>query len=120
MFGQERSSPERAARVRTLKEWTREALNLPEDAVILATELRCTEPGCPPLETVVAVMRVGDDRQQFKIHKPISDVVYEDIEDGAARMLRGEAHAHAQRAEDGEDASDDAPPTKRPNPHAER
>lgn len=118
MFGQERSSPERAARVRTLKEWTREALNLPEDAVILVTELRCTEPGCPPLETVVAVMRVGDDRQQFKIHKPIADVVYEDIEDGAAQMLRGEAHAHAFEAEDIQQSSDDAPPTKRPNPHA--
>lgn len=120
MFGQERSSPERAARVRTLKEWTREALNLPEDAVILATELRCTEPGCPPLETVIAVMRVGDDRQQFKIHKPIDDVVYEDIEDGAARMLRGERHVHTAEADDAQDASDEAPPTKRPTPHAER
>ncbi|MFO0742418.1 MAG: hypothetical protein U0270_41475 [Labilithrix sp.] len=92
MFGRDRSSPERAAKVRTLKEWTREAMSLPEDAVILATELRCTEPGCPPLETVVAVMRVGDDRQQFKIHKPLADVVHEDIVDGAARLLRGDAH----------------------------
>jgi len=120
MFGQERSSPERTARVRTLKEWTREALDLPEDAVILATELRCTEPGCPPLETVIAIMRVGDDRQQFKIHKPIAEVVYEDIEDGAARMLRGETHAHTSETDDADDASDEAPTTERSAPQAHR
>jgi hypothetical protein len=116
MFNQESSLSERATRASTLKEWTREALSLPEDAVILATELRCTEPGCPPIETVIAVMRVGNSRQQFKVHKPIADVVYEDIEDGAARMLRG-AHGQMSKAEEARDASDDDASSKRTHPH---
>ena len=88
-------SPERLARVRLLKEWARHALALQEDTLIMATELRCTEPGCPPFETVIAVMGKGAKRQQFKIHKEIGDVLREDVEDGAARMLRGEPHKHA-------------------------
>lgn len=117
MFGDQRSSPERTSKVRALKQWTREALRLSDDVTILATELRCTEPGCPPLETVVAVMRVGNDRQQFKIHKPLTDVTYEDIEEGAARMLRGEDHAHVVRSDD---ATGAATLTERPPHRTER
>jgi len=105
MFNQGRSSPERAAKVRTIKDWAREALSLPEEGVVMATELRCTEPGCPPLETVVAVMGDGESRQ-FKIHKGIEDVTYEDVERGAASMLRGVAHHHGPPAPP-------APPTER-------
>jgi nitrate reductase delta subunit len=35
-----------------LREWTRERFALPEDAVILVTEIACALPGCPPRETI--------------------------------------------------------------------
>lgn len=40
----------------------------------MVTELRCREEGCPPLETVIAV--IGADRQKriYKIHKPITEI----------------------------------------------
>jgi len=94
MFGQTRASPERTAKVRAIKDWAREALALAEDVVVMATELRCTEPGCPPFETVIAVMHERGHRQEFKIHKPLEEIAYPDVEEGAAAMLRGEHHAH--------------------------
>src|ERR1700741_3660775 len=41
--------------------WVRRVLNLEDDAVVMISELRCSEPGCPPLETVIAVL--GGPRQ---------------------------------------------------------
>jgi hypothetical protein len=111
MFGQSRAAPERSAKVRSIKEWAREALHLPEDVVIMATELRCTEEGCPPLETVIAVMREDGAQQQFKIHKALLHVLYEDVEEGAARMLRGEEHNHRSPTDH---PSEDPPKVARP------
>jgi hypothetical protein len=53
MLGRTKSSPERTAKVRLIKDWARESLQLADEVIILVTELRCIEPGCPPLETVV-------------------------------------------------------------------
>jgi hypothetical protein len=52
---------------------------LPETA-ILVTELHCTEPGCPPLETVIAVMDVPGKPRQFKVHKAIADLTLADVQ----------------------------------------
>jgi hypothetical protein len=37
-----------------LRDWTRERFRLEPGDAVLATELACGVPGCPPLETVVA------------------------------------------------------------------
>ncbi len=52
-----------------LKRWTREALGLGEDAVITISELACSDPGCPLVETAVAIF---DDRgtRQWKFTRP--------------------------------------------------
>ena len=49
--------------------WTRARFALPEDAVILVSEIACGLPGCPPLETVVAFW-TDDRRHRFKLFKP--------------------------------------------------
>jgi len=59
------------------------------DVTILVTELTCTEPGCPPTETVIALMHPGAPRQ-YKIHKPLADVTASDI---SAALADGE-HQH--------------------------
>jgi hypothetical protein len=68
-------NPEAAA---ALKVRVRQMLKLPEDAVVMITELRCTEPGCPPLETVIVVMADGESKQ-YKIHKAMVDLQDADL-----------------------------------------
>ena len=69
--------PDKAAQV---KRWAQDAFNLQDGVTIMVTELRCTEPDCPPLETVIAVMH-ADARQpvQYKLHKPLAAVSQADL-----------------------------------------
>lgn len=64
---------EHSARVRA---WVAE--HIPADVVVMVTELACTEPGCPPVETVIALMYPGNPRQ-LKLHKPVREVTADDI-----------------------------------------
>jgi len=64
--------------VSRVKGWIRGALELGPDVTIMVTELRCKEPGCPPLETVIAVMRGPNDRWQHKWHKPANTITWAD------------------------------------------
>ena len=66
-------------RIAELKEWATEIFRLGIDVVVMVTELRCTEPGCPPLETVIAILDEPGKPRQFKIHKAMSDVTYADV-----------------------------------------
>lgn len=45
----------------------------------MVTELRCAEPGCPPIETVIAILGAPGGRRQFRIHQEVADVTLEDI-----------------------------------------
>lgn len=64
-----------------VKEWTRQILNLDENAIIMVSELQCHEEGCPPIETVIAVMATGQEKQMFKIHKAIDELTQNEIEE---------------------------------------
>lgn len=66
---------EALARVR---EWTRERFKLPADSTIVVSEIACSLPGCPPLETVV-VFWIGETRHHFKFFKPVREIVVEDF-----------------------------------------
>ena len=68
-----------AAALERVEAWTRLRFKLADDAVVLVSEIACGLPGCPPLETVVAFWTQGDMRHQFKVFKPVTDVVVEDI-----------------------------------------
>lgn len=52
-----------------IKQWTREILRLDDAAVITVSELACADPGCPLLETVIAVFEEGCTRK-WKLHRP--------------------------------------------------
>jgi hypothetical protein len=69
-----------AARIKT---WVRSQFGLPDDAVVMVSELRCGEPGCPPLETVIAILQAGAPPRQARIHAALADV--------------GDAELHAAR-----------------------
>ncbi|MCY4487496.1 MAG: hypothetical protein OXF11_10340 [Deltaproteobacteria bacterium] len=71
-------SPNRQ-RVRQVKEALRAALSLPDGATVTVTELACREEGCPPIETVVALLRPDGPPLQHKLHKTTDAVDAEDL-----------------------------------------
>ena len=46
---------------------------------VMVAEVACGLPGCPPLETVVAFWTADDRRHQFKLFKPVAEVVSDDL-----------------------------------------
>ncbi len=69
----------RIARVRAIKAWAAAHARLSDDDTVLVIELACREPGCPPLETVIAVSRAGAPPDRRSIHKPLAEVVEADV-----------------------------------------
>jgi nitrate reductase delta subunit len=67
--------PAEQERVRT---WAREHFNLGDGETIMVSELPCSEPNCPPVEThLVFWTQAG--RHQFKVFKPLAEVVPDDL-----------------------------------------
>lgn len=64
--------------VKRLKDQVRSLLKLADDVSISVTELNCSDPDCPDIETVIAVL--GDGRPRLaRIHKPLPEVALEDL-----------------------------------------
>jgi nitrate reductase delta subunit len=74
-----RKSPEHAMALARVRAWTRARFNLTEDATILVAEVSCKLPGCPPIETAVVFWTAPDRRHQFKLFKPVAEVVADDL-----------------------------------------
>ncbi|HEY4277027.1 MAG TPA: hypothetical protein VGM91_02345 [Conexibacter sp.] len=64
---------------RRIRDWTREAGGFSAAASVSVQELRCAEPGCPDVETVVLIGLGPRRTVQHKICKPASDVTREDV-----------------------------------------
>jgi hypothetical protein len=90
MFGP-RSDERRSAAIRALKAMARTLFEAGEDDAVVVNELQCTEPGCPPIETVVALLRAGSEPRQVKVHKPAVEVTEDDLR---AAIQGGHAHEH--------------------------
>ena len=72
-------------KVRKIKEVLGENLSIENNATITVTELTCLEEGCPPVETVVALLKPGSDPLQHKIHKPAAEFKAADLTEIAIR-----------------------------------
>ena len=72
-------------KVRKIKEALGETLSIQNNATITVTELTCLEEGCPPVETVVALLKAGTDPLQHKIHKPAAEFKAADLTEIAIR-----------------------------------
>jgi hypothetical protein len=84
-----RGDERRAAAVRALKQLAAELLGAGDDDTVLVNELACAEPGCPPIETVVALLRADAPPRQLKVHKPALEVTAEDL---LAALAAGPSH----------------------------
>jgi hypothetical protein len=61
-----------ASRVAAL---VRTTLSLSDDAAVTVQQLTCREPGCPPVETVIAVL--ASNTRRWTLHSPLADVTDE-------------------------------------------
>jgi nitrate reductase delta subunit len=73
-------SPAFLAAADRIKAWTRARFGLPEDGAVMVSQVSCSLPGCPPLETIVAFWTGAEaQRHHFKIFKPVEAVLEDDL-----------------------------------------
>jgi nitrate reductase molybdenum cofactor assembly chaperone NarJ/NarW len=77
-LGLTRKSPGISVEQERVRTWAREHFNLPDDETIMVSELPCSDPGCPPVETHLVFWKQGG-RHQFKVFKPLAEVVPDDL-----------------------------------------
>jgi hypothetical protein len=75
----------RAEAVRRVKAWVAAHAVMGENDAVMVTELQCSEEGCPPIETVLALLRPGHEPLKWKVHKPVVEVAESDVSDAIAR-----------------------------------
>jgi hypothetical protein len=80
--------------IAALKQWVGATFGLDDQTTILVTELRCSEPDCPPLETVIALLRPNMPAQQYKLPKAIPDVTAADVAALGTHAAEGEPYDH--------------------------
>ena len=51
-----------------------------DTCTVSVNEVRCAEPGCPDVETVIAIFRPATAPRRLRILKPVSAVKREDLE----------------------------------------
>jgi hypothetical protein len=78
MLGFPKRSPAQDAALDRVRDWTQARFALGADETVMVSEVACTVPGCPPIEThVVFWTAVG--RHHFKIFKPLGEVGEDDL-----------------------------------------
>ena len=78
MLGFTKKSPVRDAALERLRDWSRARFALGRDETVMVSEMTCTVPGCPPIETHV-VFWTAAGRHHFKIFKPLAEVIEDDL-----------------------------------------
>jgi hypothetical protein len=61
-----------------VRDWTRGRFTLADDEPVMATQIACTVPGCPPIETHI-VFWTALGRHHFKVFKPVAEVTEDDL-----------------------------------------
>jgi hypothetical protein len=72
------TGPDYGAALDRLREWTRSRFALASDTTVMASEVSCGVPGCPPIETHV-VFWTSLGRHHFKLFKPATQVTEADL-----------------------------------------
>ena len=61
-----------STKVKQVKTWIAEILNIDEQVTISLNQLTCLDPGCPHVETAIVIMEQPP--KQYKIHKSIAEI----------------------------------------------
>lgn len=67
------------SKIAAVREWVERAFALPSETYVTITELQCTEPGCPPLETAIIIIDAPGKNRLYKVHSSIADIQFDDI-----------------------------------------
>jgi len=73
-----RRSADHGAASERVRGWTRARFALADDETVMASEIACTVPGCPPIETHV-VFWTASGRHHFQVFKPLAEVAEDDL-----------------------------------------
>ena len=73
--------PGRSPNVAALKESVRQLLDLDDETAVMIRQLDCTEPGCPPVETVVAVLPMQGEARRWTLHRPVDQITPADLQE---------------------------------------
>ncbi|MCS6821963.1 MAG: hypothetical protein NZ551_08835 [Microscillaceae bacterium] len=63
--------PDLSQTTKTLKTWVQEELALTNEAIVRISQIHCTEPSCPGVETVILVFEPNQATKMLKIGKPM-------------------------------------------------
>jgi hypothetical protein len=83
-----------------IKEWVAACLSNSSQIQVVVTELECAEPGCPPKETVIALIYPNTAPKQFKVFKAIVDVTEADVSAALAAEKDSAEEVHSQITND--------------------
>jgi hypothetical protein len=75
--------PGRGSQAVHIAQVVRSVLRLSDDVAVTVQQLTCREPGCPPVETVIAVLAAPP--QRWTLHHPLTDITDEMV----TRLLIG-------------------------------
>lgn len=64
--------PARGRRAAEIAALVRSLVEVPEGVAVTVQQLSCREPGCPPVETVIAVL--GTPPRRWTIHRPLAEI----------------------------------------------
>lgn len=67
------------ARLAALKAAIVHGWSLGDGTTVMIAELACSEPNCPPVETIIALLRAESPPEKYAIHKPLHEISDEDI-----------------------------------------
>ncbi|MFE9173314.1 hypothetical protein ACFYNZ_28260 [Streptomyces kebangsaanensis] len=65
--------------LRELRDTVRTLLGLDDDTAVIIRQFAYTEPGRPPLETVVAVLSMDGDARHWTLHLPADQITEHDL-----------------------------------------
>jgi hypothetical protein len=62
-----------------LKRVVRDALDLDERHTVVVQKLACAEPGCPSVETVIAVLCADAPPRRWTVHQPLAELTHDTV-----------------------------------------
>lgn len=79
LFGGQRTIA--AEQIDRIQAWVRAVFHLNDETTVMVTEVACREPACPPIKTVIAVLKGPGDTRQDKIHKAADEIGRSDLKE---------------------------------------
>lgn len=64
-----------------VKDAVRSLLGSGDDTAVVVRQLECREPGCPPIETVIAVLPADGPARRWTAHRPVAEITEDDVRD---------------------------------------